>query len=75
VIREFGGYERRNVIVCFLAILEMARLKLVRVTQPADGNNIYVSPIMENLLAEDAIGEENSFDEDLRLAERGEGAA
>lgn len=75
VVREFGGYERRNVIVCFLAILEMARLKLVRVTQPAEGNNIYVSPIMENLLAEDAIGEENSFDEDLRLAERGEGAA
>lgn len=66
VVREFGGYERRNVIVTFLAILEMARLKLVKVTQPADGNTIYISPILENLLADDAIAEDNSFDEDLR---------
>src|SRR5690606_31599308 len=69
VVRELGGYERRNVIVTFLALLEMARLKLLRVTQPGDGSTIYVSPIMENLLADDAVGEENSFDEDLREAE------
>ena len=52
-------------------------LKLLRVTQPADGNTIYISPIMENLLADDAISEDNSFDEDLRadLAEEAPGGA
>lgn len=73
VVRELGGFDRRNVIVTFLAVLEMARLKLLRVTQPADGNTIYISPIMENLLADDAISEDNSFDEDLR-DDAGEGA-
>lgn len=68
-IREFGGFERRNVIVTFLAVLEMARLKLVKVTQPGEGSTIYIAPIMENLLADDAIAEDNSFDEDLRAAE------
>lgn len=75
VVREFGAYERRNVIVTFLAVLEMARLKLVKVTQPGDGSTIYIAPIMENLLADDAIAEDNSFDEDLRAAEEAEGDA
>ncbi|MEW5849688.1 MAG: segregation/condensation protein A [Myxococcota bacterium] len=44
-----GTPDRMRIIVTLLAILEMARLKLVRVSQPADGGSIYVTTIKENL--------------------------
>ena len=51
---RFGGYSRKNIIVTLLAILEMTKLKLVKVTQPAqtaghEGGDIYVTPVLENL--------------------------
>lgn len=44
-----GVPDRARVIITLLAILELARLKLVRVNQPAEGGTIYVTPIQENL--------------------------
>jgi len=36
-------------VVTFLALLEMARLRLVRLHQPSESGSIYVTPIRENL--------------------------
>jgi segregation and condensation protein A len=61
VVLRFGSDQKRNVIVTFLSILEMARLKLVRVHQPDDGTQIYITPIQENL-SEDQDEVESDFD-------------
>jgi len=54
VVARFGGYSRKNIIVTLLAILEMTKLKLLKVAQPAEnagheGGDIYVTPVHENL--------------------------
>jgi segregation and condensation protein A len=49
IIDTFGGVSRGNLIVTFLAVLEMCKLKLLRLHQPDTGNSIYISPVMENL--------------------------
>lgn len=55
LLHLFSGVpDRARVIVTLLAMLEMARLKLVRVNQPAEGGAIYVTPIKENLQGVDA---------------------
>ncbi len=52
---RFGARTRKNVIVTFLAVLEMTRLKLTRVVQDDDGT-IMIQPVMDNLRAdEDAL--------------------
>lgn len=50
---SFGPRTRRGVIVTFLSILEMARLKLVRVKQDETGA-ISIHPVEENLRASEA---------------------
>jgi segregation and condensation protein A len=51
----FGQRTRRSVIVTFLAVLEMTRLRLTRVRQAEDGT-IEIHPILDNLRAdEDAL--------------------
>lgn len=72
VLSTFGGYARTNVIVSFLSVLEMAKLKLLRVHQPDAGGTIYLTPIAANLSVDrDAVspldgieygGEEGSAD-------------
>jgi segregation and condensation protein A len=49
----FGPRTKRGVIVTFLSILEMTRLRLVRVVQNDDGH-IRVEPVAENLATDDA---------------------
>jgi len=49
-------------VVTFLALLEMARLRLVRLHQPSVAGTIYVTPIRENLEI-DAGEIESSFDQ------------
>ena len=63
VLSTFGGFARPNVIVSFLAVLEMAKLKLLRVHQPDAGSTIYLSPILENLSDDsDVLGGGGSLD-------------
>jgi chromatin segregation and condensation protein Rec8/ScpA/Scc1 (kleisin family) len=45
---QFGPRTRKSVIVTFLSVLEMTRLRLVRVHQAEDGS-IEIHPILENL--------------------------
>ena len=49
----FGGRARRNVVVTFLSVLEMARLRLVQVRQDADTGDIFVLPVAKNLRPDD----------------------
>ncbi|MCP4502856.1 MAG: segregation/condensation protein A [Deltaproteobacteria bacterium] len=54
IVGRFGGYSKQNIIVTLLAILEMTKLKLLKVAQPTneaghDGGDIYVTPVSENL--------------------------
>ncbi len=46
--------DRSRVVVTLLALLELARLKLVRISQPSEGGTIYVTPIKENMTATDS---------------------
>ena len=52
---------RTKRVITFLALLEMARLRLVRIHQPQAGGTIYVTPIRENLDV-DASEIESNFD-------------
>ncbi len=52
LVDHFGGRTRRNIIVTFLSVLEMTRLKLLRIAQHDDGT-LDVHPILENLRADD----------------------
>lgn len=55
LVDHYGGRTRRNVIVTFLAVLEMTRLRLLRIAQREDGS-IEVHPVLENLRAEEGEG-------------------
>ena len=48
----FGPRTKRSVIVTFLSVLEMTRLRLLRIVQDDDGH-IKVEPVQENLRADD----------------------
>ncbi len=48
LVDRFGGRDRKNVVVTFLSVLEMARLRLLRVRQDGDGD-IIVLPVTANL--------------------------
>jgi segregation and condensation protein A len=63
---QFGPRTRRNVIVTFLSVLEMTRLRLVRVCQAEDGS-IEIHPILENLRTDEeqlknTLGDVQEFD-------------
>lgn len=49
----FGPRTKKGVIVCFLSMLEMARLSLVRLRQDPDTLAISVEPVRKNLRSED----------------------
>lgn len=49
---SFGPRTKRGVIVTFLSILEMTRLKLIRVVQDESGH-ISIEPVEQNLKADD----------------------
>jgi segregation and condensation protein A len=49
---SFGPRTKRGVIVTFLSILEMTRLKLIRILQSDDGH-ISINPVEDNLRADD----------------------
>jgi segregation and condensation protein A len=49
---SFGPRTKRGVIVTFLSILEMTRLKLIRILQSDDGH-ITINPVEDNLRADD----------------------
>lgn len=49
LVDSFGPRTRRGVIVCFLSVLEMARLRLVRLSQDPDTLAIHVEPVHDNL--------------------------
>lgn len=58
----FGPRTRRGVIVTFLSVLEMTRLKLIRVEQ-AETGAISILPMGENLRSSDAaLGTVDEFD-------------
>jgi len=48
-----GDPDRSRVVVTLLAVLELARLKLVRIHQTEEGGVIYVTPVQENLVITD----------------------
>lgn len=52
---SFGPRTKRGVIVTFLSILEMTRLKLIRILQSEDGH-ITINPVEDNLRADDVTG-------------------
>ncbi len=52
LVDHFGGRTRRNIIVTFLSVLEMTRLRLLRISQLDDGT-IDVHAILENLRTDD----------------------
>ncbi len=56
IVDSFGPRTKRGVIVCFLSVLEMARLHLVRLTQDPDTLAIFVEPQHQNIRAEDDDG-------------------
>ncbi len=58
---SFGPRSKRGIIVTFLSILEMTRLKLVRVAQDAEGN-ITIEPVMDNLKADDELAVVDDYD-------------
>lgn len=49
----FGPRTKRGVIVSFLSVLEMARLRLVRLVQDPESQLITVSPVHDNLRDDD----------------------
>lgn len=49
IVDSFGPRTKRGVIVCFLSVLEMARLRLIRLSQDPDTLTISVLPIHGNL--------------------------
>ncbi len=53
LVDKFGPRTRRGVIVCFLSVLEMARLRLVRLRQDPDTLAINVLPQQDNLRGDD----------------------
>lgn len=53
LVDAFGPRTRRSVIVSFLSVLEMARLRLVRIQQDLDSQAITVSPVHGNLRDDD----------------------
>jgi segregation and condensation protein A len=55
ILDRYGERSRQNVIVTFLSVLEMARLKLVRVIQHPETGAITVHSIAENLKADDGM--------------------
>ena len=57
-LRLFGANNRNSVIVTFLSVLEMARMKLIKVAQDPSSGAILVLPRQDNLVDMD----ENSFD-------------
>ena len=52
LVDRFGPRTRRGVIVTFLSMLEMARLKLIRLRQDVDTGLIDILPVHDNLRAE-----------------------
>ncbi|OGQ10090.1 MAG: hypothetical protein A2138_16050 [Deltaproteobacteria bacterium RBG_16_71_12] len=55
LVDHFGGRTRSNIIVTFLSVLEMTRLRLLRIAQRDDGG-IEVHPVLENLRADEGEG-------------------
>ena len=53
LVDRFGPRTRRGVIVCFLSMLEMARLRLVHLRQDPETMAISVAPRHENLRSDD----------------------
>ena len=49
LVDSFGPRTKRGVIVCFLSVLEMARLRLIKLRQDPDTLTISVLPIHANL--------------------------
>jgi segregation and condensation protein A len=49
LVDRFGPRTRRSIIVTFLSMLEMARLKLVKLTQDVDTGLIGIIPVRDNL--------------------------
>ena len=49
VVNAFGGVNRLNLIVSLLAVLEMVKLKFIKLHQVSIGGAIYLTPISENL--------------------------
>lgn len=55
LVDHFGGRTRRNVVVTFLSVLEMTRLKLLRIAQ-LEGGGLEVHPVLENLRGDEGEG-------------------
>lgn len=53
LVDKFGPRTRRGVIVCFLSVLEMARLRLIRLRQDPETLAINVLPQHDNLRSDD----------------------
>jgi segregation and condensation protein A len=73
VVLRFGARTRKNIIVTFLSVLEMARLKLLRFHQDESGR-IFVSPVLENLRADDTMSEALASVDEFGPAHESEGA-
>jgi segregation and condensation protein A len=56
ILTRFGGTVKRHVVVSFLALLEMTRLKWIRISQD-DTLMIYIEPVWENLLVSEVLEE------------------
>lgn len=57
-LRAFSAENRNSVIVTFLSVLEMAKMKLIKVAQDKDSGTILIISNQDNLVDMD----ENSFD-------------
>ena len=57
-LKAFNADNRNSVIVTFLSVLEMAKMKLIKVAQDKDTGTILIISNQENLVDMD----ENSFD-------------
>jgi len=55
LVDHFGGRTRRNVVVTFLSVLEMTRLRLLRIAQ-LEGGGLEVHPVLENLRGDEGEG-------------------
>ena len=51
-----AGATRDRLIVTFLAILEMTRLKMLKITQSERGGELYLTPSFESAEVEDLSG-------------------
>jgi segregation and condensation protein A len=56
LVDRVGPRTRRSVIVTFLSLLEMARLKLVRLRQDPESGAIDVEPVLDNLASTEQDG-------------------